>query len=378
MSRYVASGARVLIKPNLVVARNWRTGTTTNPAVVEAIAHLAWEASAGDVLIGDGSGVGEDTNEVFKALGYDDMAYRCGARLVDLNQDPVEVDCPTGVVLERIPISRTALEAEVLINVPMLKTHCQTIVSLSLKNMKGVVHSRGKREMHFLGLEQAIVDLNRTIAPHLIVVDGTIGQEGRGPAAGDPVEMNLIIAGTNRVAVDAVCCHVMGVDPQTIPVISLASEAGLGPLALEEIVLKGEGLESVRRSFELPVYEMSPCEGMYVLEGTACSGCSSQVALILRDLKDSGELAQIMQAIGQLYVVYGEDAPVPETKSEGTWVYLGKCQRYSKDLGGVWVPGCPAHVAIIKDTLRQLAGLPIQTPAWHTSDDELDCMESRG
>ena len=370
MSRYVASGVRVLIKPNLICARSWRTGTTVNPAVVEALAHLAWEAGAGDVLIGDGSGVGEDTNEVFKALGYDEMAHRCAARLVDLNQDPVEVDCPTGVVLKRIPISRTALEADVLINVPMLKTHCQTIVTLSLKNMKGVVHSRGKRKAHFVGLEQAIVDLNRAIAPHLIVVDGTVGQEGRGPAAGDAVEMNLIIAGANRVAVDAVCCQIMDVDPETVPVISLASEAGLGPLALEEIVLKGQELESVRRPFELPSFEMNPYEGVSLIEGIACSGCTGHVALALKEMEEDGQLTEVVKAIGHISIVYGADAPVPDTRSEDVCLYVGTCQRKSKNLG-VWVPGCPAIEPIIQDALRDLAGLPIQNiDNWSVAADE--------
>ena len=204
ISRYISLGASVLIKPNLVGARGWRTGTTTKPAVVEAIAHLAWEAGASDVVIGDGSAVGGDTNQVFQALGYNEAARRCSARLVDLNSDPVDVELPTGVALKRIPISRTALQADVLINVPVMKTHSQTIVTLSLKNMKGVVHPLGKRKIHFSGLEQGIVDLNKALAAHLVVVDGTVGQEGLGPHAGDPVEMDLIIAGPNRVAVDSV------------------------------------------------------------------------------------------------------------------------------------------------------------------------------
>jgi uncharacterized protein (DUF362 family) len=373
MSRYVASGARVLIKPNLLCTRNWRTGTTVNPAVVEAIVHLAWEAGAGDVLIGDGSGVGEDTDKVFQVLGYDVLARRCGARLVNLNRNPERVECPMGVALDQIPISRTALEADVLVNIPMLKTHSQTIVTLSLKNMKGVVHSRGKREMHFVDLEQGIVDLNRVIAAHLVVVDGTVGQEGLGPAAGEPVEMNLILAGTNRVAVDAVCCHVMGVDPQMVRHITLASEAGLGPLALEEIVLKGESLKSVQRPFKLPVFdlrEMSPYEGVSIVEGTACSGCTGQVMVALKELQENGELDRIVEALGQLSIIYGEDALVPDAPSKSVCLYLGKCQRDSRN-AGVWVPGCPAIGVIIQDVLRQIAGLPAQNiDNWSAAADE--------
>ena len=162
----------------------------------------------------------------------------------------------------------------------------------------------------------------------------------------------------------------MGVDPQAIPHVDLASKAGLGPLGIEEIVINGESLESVRRPFELPVYETSPCEGMCVFEGVACSGCTGHVALALRDLKESGELVGIAEAIGRVNIIHGEDAPVPDSQLEGTCLYLGKCQRKSRDLG-TWVPGCPAHVAIIEDALRQLAGLPVRDPAWSAVKDDV-------
>ena len=358
ISRYVREGARVVIKPNLLCALDWRTGTTTNPAVVEAIAHLAWEAGAADIIIGEASGVGNDTSEVFRALGYEDVARRCSARLVDLNQDPVEVDWPSGVVINKIPISKTALEADVLINVPVMKTHCQTVVTVSLKNMKGVMHSRGKRKLHFLGLEQGIVDLNRAIAVHLVIVDGMIGQEGAGPVAGDPVEMNLILAGANRVAVDAVSCRVMGIDPETVPHIQLASEASLGPLALEEIAIRGETVESVTHSFKLPTFNLDQIyayEGLSVIEGTACSGCTGSLALALKTMKESGELAKMVKAVGHVSVVFGEDAGVPEDCSDTVCLYVGKCQRKSKDLGA-WVPGCPPSLDAFMDVLREATG----------------------
>ena len=363
MSNYVEPGTRVLIKPNLVVSSlDWRTGSTVNPAVVEAVAMLAWEAGAVDVLIGEGSGVGEETTDAFRALGYNEIAQRCGARLVDLNQDAVEVDWPSGVVLKQIGISRTALDADVLIDVPVLKTHCQAVVSLSLKNMKGVVNHRWKRKIHFLGLAQGIVDLNMAIAPRLVVVDGTVGQEGPGPVAGDPVEMNLILAGANRVAIDAVCCWVMGIDPTTVEHMGLASEAGLGPLDRKQIEIKGDSLERVRRPFKLPAFDLEHMynyEGVSAIEGTACSGCTGSLALALRDMKESGELAEIVKAVGHVTIVFGADANIPEAHSDTLCLYVGKCQSRSRDLGA-WVPGCPPGLGVIMDILREAAGFPKQ------------------
>jgi len=369
LSKFVASGAHVLIKPNLICARDHTTGSTTNPAVVEAIAHCVRDAGAAEVLIGDGSGVGHDTRRVFQTLKYDELACRCGASLVDLNRDAVEMPCPGGTLLQSISVSRTALEADVLMNVPVLKTHTGTVVSLSLKNTKGVLPHSGKRKLHFIGLEQGIVDLNRLVTSHLIVADGTIGQEGQGPVAGEPVALGLIVAGANRVAVDATCCRIMGIRPETVPVMHLASEAGLGPMSAKEITLLGETLSRIRRPFVLPRYDFSPCEGVQLFAGTACSGCVGQVALALRELRLSGELESIQKSLGHINIVYGTNAPIPDAGLEGASLYIGKCQREARDRGS-WVPGCPVHLTILEDALRHAAGLPVKNTTWFEVDYE--------
>jgi hypothetical protein len=270
-------------------------------------------------------------------------------------------------VWNEIAVCKTVLETDVLINVPVLKTHSQTLVSLSLKNIKGVMPPSGKRAMHFAGLEQGIVDLNQVVASQLVVADGTIGQEGLGPVAGDAVALGLIVAGANRVAVDATCCRIMGIAPETVPVIRLASEAGLGPISSEQITVLGERVTDVRRPFKLPAYDLSPCEGVRVIAGTACSGCIGQVALALRGLKLSGELASIQRSLGSVNIVYGADAPIPEAGLEGASLYVGKCQREARDKG-TWAPGCPVHLAILEDSLRHVAGLPIKNTDWFKVD----------
>jgi hypothetical protein len=108
---------------------------------------------------------------------------------------------------------------------------------------------------------------------------------------------------------------------------------------------------------------------MRIIEGTACSGCTGQVALVLHDLKNSGELAAIVRAIGEINVVYGADAPIPGEGLQGACLFIGKCQHESRHLG-MWVPGCPVHVAILEDALRYLAGFPIRYPAWFEVDYE--------
>ena len=130
----------------------------------------------------------------------------------------------------------------------------------------------------------------------------------------------------------------MGVDPLTVPHVQLASEADLGRLGIEEIVFKGENLESVRRPFELPVYETVPYQGMCVFEGVACSGCTGQVVLALRDLKESGKLVGIAEAIGRVNIIDGEDAPVPDPQLEGP----ASTSESASAEPGIWEPGCQA------------------------------------
>jgi uncharacterized protein (DUF362 family) len=351
-------GACVLIKPNLVGAFDWRTGATTNPAVVEAIAQWAWEAGAGDVVIGDGSGHGQHTSDALRMNVYEEMARRCRARLVDLNADAVEVPCPRGKVLKSLPISRTALEADWLISVPVLKTHFQAVATLSLKNMKGILSWSGKRKLHFVGLHQAIVDLNTVMAPHLIVVDGTVGHEGLGPVTGEPVGMNLILAGTNRVAVDAVCCRVMGIDPSEVPHIMLAAAGGMGPTQPDQILVVGEAVEVVSRPFkraEINLGEACAVPGLTVIEGATCSGCNISLALAFKEMQADGELSRIADTAGPIVFVYGEDADLGRVPQGAVVLHVGKCQRGSKRLGP-WVPGCPPGLSPIKDTLREATG----------------------
>jgi hypothetical protein len=201
-----------------------------------------------------------------------------------------------------------------------------------------------------------------------------VGQEGPGPVAGDPVEMNLILAGANRVAVDAICCQVMGVDPTRVPHIRLASEAGLGPLLLKEIAVTGETVDAVARSFKLPAFSLDEtyaCEGLTVAEGTACSGCTGSLALVLKGMTESGELAKIVKAVGHVNIVYGENAHIPDVHADAVCLYVGKCQRDSRDLGA-WVPGCPPSLDVIMDVLRETTGFPttgLPTPMWREGFD---------
>ena len=236
----------VLIKPNYINSKPPSTGITTDGRVVEGIVKFLRDHNFKDINIGEGSGFGE-TLDAFKEAGLDAVAERWGVRLIDLNRDEfVEVNPPDPLSLKKVRVSRTALESQI-ISVPKLKPHRIATVTLSLKNMMGALASKGT--MHAgLSLSENIADLASLLKPRLSVIDGIIAGEGH-ETSGNPVEMDLIIAGTDPVAVDAVGSEVMGIRPSEVKHLVFAEKKGLGTCSLNQITVLGEPIENVRKKF---------------------------------------------------------------------------------------------------------------------------------
>ncbi len=251
MGRFVSRGERVLVKPNICAAKDSDSGAVTDPELVAEVCRLA-AAQGAEVVVGESPIHPFRSSRVFPRAGYGDFRERYGFPLLDLDsEERVEIRIPGGVAVRHEVVARPVLECDALINMPVMKTHLQTVVSLGLKNLKGVVPTRDKLIIHLNGLDQGIVDLNTVIRSRLVVVDGLVGMEGAlGPTNGRPVRLGAIVAGDNVVEVDAACARIMGADPWRIPHIRMAAERGLGRLDGFEVL--GDGIQSVRRDFELP------------------------------------------------------------------------------------------------------------------------------
>ena len=235
----------ILIKPNYVIASHPSEGVTTDARVVEGIVKFLKERGFGKITIGEGSGL-TDTMKAFRVAGVDEVASRWKVGLVDLNMDEyVVAEVPEPLTLKTVRISRMALSSAI-ISVPKLKLHRMAGVTLSLKNMMGVVSPKG--QIH-RSLSRKIADLASLVRPRLAVIDGIIGGE-RHELARRPVEMGLVIAGLDPVAVDTVGAAVMDFDVKKAEHILLASEKGLGVCDLSRIRVKGEPIEKVKRRFK--------------------------------------------------------------------------------------------------------------------------------
>jgi uncharacterized protein (DUF362 family)/Pyruvate/2-oxoacid:ferredoxin oxidoreductase delta subunit len=249
IEEYVSAKERVLIKPNLCTKRRSDSGATTDKRVIEALVKIVKEVGANPALM-ESAIYPNDTEEIFDFLGYKSLGVPI------FNVDKVEwreVKIPNYDKLSHIGLPKEFFQYDKIINVPKLKTHIQTTVSLGMKNLKGFIPGKQKHLTHLVGLDSAIVDLNKLIKSDLIVVDGIVGMEGMmGPTWGSPVKLGLMIAGDNVVATDAVCCRLMGINPKEVKHLALASRVGLGPIDLNKIELFGEPIDKVSRKFAYP------------------------------------------------------------------------------------------------------------------------------
>ncbi len=238
---------KVLIKVNFIVEKTWDTGATTDPIVVEAIIKKL-EALPVKVYVVESDATMTNADKAFEATGMKDMCSRNGVEWINLRyvEDKVELAVPNGEVLKSITVPRLVTESAV-ISAAKLKTHVDTGVTLGMKNMFGLLPDKFKGKYHLKGISKVVVDINTVLRPALTVIDGFVGMEGQGPIDGTPVQMNLIIAGTDAVATDATACRVMGINPYEIKHIRKAFEKGLGK---SEAQVVGEKLDTVTRAFK--------------------------------------------------------------------------------------------------------------------------------
>ena len=241
---------RILIKPNYVNASMPSTGVTTDPRMVRGIVEYLLEHgwSTSEFAVGEGGMVSYNTLDTFKKVGLSEQLQGLGVKLIDLNAEPhVEVDVPGGRSLKKVTVAKSFTDYDCILSVPKLKIHCWSLSTLSMKNMMGGILPKGI--MHD-DLAQKIVDLNRAFGPELTVIDGIIGCQGHELAC-DTINSEVIIAGEDFVATDAVGSFLMGLCPEEIPYLQLAKKAGLGENDMEKIEYVGEQIGRIRKKYRM-------------------------------------------------------------------------------------------------------------------------------
>lgn len=248
------AGKRVLLKPNLVEF-DPKGVINTHPAVIEAAIDSFRSLGAAQVVVGEGPGHRRDNEYLLSASGLHDVVREHRVRYVDLNSDDVRATPLRSKFtdLGQLYLPESLYNADLIVSIPKLKTHHWAGVTLSLKNMfgvvPGIVYGWPKNILHWKGITNSILDINSSLPlPQFAIVDGVVGMEGNGPLQGTAKSAGVLIFGADFVAVDCTAARLMTLEPEKIDHLAAAGEF-LGNLRREKIRQIGEPIEKFRQDF---------------------------------------------------------------------------------------------------------------------------------
>jgi uncharacterized protein (DUF362 family) len=251
-------GRSVLIKPNLLGHIPDRPATT-DARLIGALISLLRRRGARQVTVADGSFLHKDPTPILSGMGLSAVLAALDVPYLDLNHDDTWRRPARGGFMRRARhfyLSRTLLESDLVISVPKMKTHHWAEVSLSLKNMFGIVpgikYGWPKNILHLNGVSASIASLYASYPFDFAVVDGVVGMEGDGPLFGDPVPSGVLVMGHDGVAVDATCARLMGLDPDEVEHLDFMAWAGLGLADAARLDLRGANLSDLGRNYAVP------------------------------------------------------------------------------------------------------------------------------
>jgi len=345
----------VVLKPNRVFPISWESGVVSDVRFVRQLIEYLKELGVRSITMAEGPGLGVSAAEAFDKSGFLSLSKETGVPLVDLNQSRrYPVKWYDGEL--RIP---EIFKDAYYINLPKVKTHLNTLVTLGLKNQKGLLSYDDKKRFHRNGLHRPVAELLSVIRPDLTILDGFLAIEGDGPLAGGrKVKLGTIVAGKDPVAVDSVGCRLMGIAPIEVQHLSLAADMGLGSI---EPTIIGERLEDCSKIFKRPEMEMLKILGLHNQRTPlACSMCGGAAREgLVSSVKDPGKwLGHLMPVLrqtvfGRINFVYGKEAVIPPGSK--MVIAVGNCTRHLKDHPGViWVEGCPPSPEMLVEAFAKL------------------------
>ena len=284
-------GKRIGIKPNLVSPSPASEGATTHAEVVEGLIRYLQGYGFRNLAIMEGSWVGDRTENAFQVCGYRELAARCKVELIDAQKEKsVTKDCG-GMELR---ICRCAEDVDFMINVPVLKGHCQTRITCALKNMKGLLPNGEKRRFHAMGLHKPIAHLALGIRQDFILVDNICGdlnfEDG-----GNPTEMNRLLAAADPVLCDAYVCKFLNYKTEDVPYIGMAEALGAGSKDLGHAVIRE--LNTPEEEAVLPELGKVMKLAELTEEVESCSACYGYLIPALDMLEKEGLLKDLKEKV---------------------------------------------------------------------------------
>ncbi len=287
----VPCNGSVALKPNLVLSSAPESGAVTHPGVLSGCIEYFRACGVQDISVIESSWIGDKTLRAMRTAGYDEVCKRYDVPFYDLKADKARA---VQTAVGPMSLCARALDASLLVDLPVLKGHCQTRMTCALKNLKGCIPDREKRRFHAMGLTKPIAALGAALRPGLVVVDSICGdlcfEEG-----GTPVQTNRMFAGTDAVQIDAYGCALMGLGLDEVPYVRLAQEYGAGKAhwSEDDLVMLNEPTDA--EPYSPPAGTVARLtHGVH--ERQACSAC---FASLVRALYASGETSGNSIYIGQ-------------------------------------------------------------------------------
>ncbi len=247
IKRFIKKGEKILLKPNLLSPKSPEKACTTHPEFLRAIITVVKEAGAYP-YVGDSPAI-HSIEKVASVSGIKKICEQENVPIISF-KNFIEIKNKDGKLVKSFKIAKAITEFDKIINIPKLKNHSLTMITVAVKNLFGLIPGIRKGQYHLrfqdpYRFSQMLIDLNMIIKPVITIVDGIVGMEGDGPAAGAPKRIGVIVAGTDTVSVDYICALIMNYNPDEIPIIKAAREANMGGFSAKMINLRGVKLEEV-------------------------------------------------------------------------------------------------------------------------------------
>jgi uncharacterized protein (DUF362 family) len=394
--KHMPANANVFIKPNIVFwTRNCefpKWGVITTSKVIEDIVEILAEHGVGRITIGEGI-VADPKDKLtpahaFEALGYEKLRKKYGVRLINIMERPFEkVSLTKDITLK---FNTDIINSDFVVNVPVMKTHNQTIVSLGIKNLKGTIDIPSRKKSHNPDLKKNLdfhlARLGDRMPPMLVLADGIYTSE-RGPSFDGKIHRsNLLVASSDFLAADFVACSVLGHDPATVPYLAYAAKNHSRPTDLSDIELYGEKLGQVSRRHEFDFVYVSDdlrevplplakkgIKGLFYrkFDNSMCTYCAGFNGLLLTAIAKGWK----GNGMKKTEVLTGK-VMEPAAGMDAT-ILVGQCM-YKKNKNHpniqkmIPIRGCPPDPNDAEEALR-LAGFDVD-PQFFSQAESLPCM----
>ncbi|MBW1836542.1 MAG: DUF362 domain-containing protein [Deltaproteobacteria bacterium] len=373
--------AKVFIKPNIVfwtrAAAFPKWGTITTSRIVENIVILLKEHGIDDITIGEGIVLQKPKDtatpaHAFESLGYNTLQKRYGVKCIDIHQRPFEkYDIGEGMVLN---YNADILQSDFVVNLPVLKTHLQTVVSLGIKNLKGMIDIESRKKCHNthpeMDLHHCVARLADRLPPSLTLVDGIYSNEMGPHYSGNIRRSNLLIASADILSADMVGAKILGYDPSRVPHLVLAAQDRNRPIDMSDVEVVGEKIEAVTSLHEytfpydetkkLPIrFAEKGIKGLTLgnIDLSVCTYCAEVLPLVFPFLS----MAWKGEPWDDVEVLFGKiQKPTPGKKKT---ILIGKCMyQANKDNPDIQemipVKGCPPQLENVRKAFEQ-AGIDL-------------------